>query len=72
MNNPCCVINAKGEIVKNVFLSELTAWEANGYKYYDPNAPMPTFDLELEAPKPAPTPAKRTTRKAVTTDGDTN
>lgn len=72
MNNPCCVINAKGEIVKNVFLSELTAWEANGYKYYDPNAPMPTFETELTLEVEAPKPPKRTTRKAVTTDGDTN
>lgn len=58
MHNPCSVINAKGEIVKNVFLSELAAWERNGYKYYDPNAPMPEFDKPLVLENKISTPKK--------------
>ncbi len=47
--NPVSVF--KGDhIVKDVYLSDLAAWQAEGYEIYDPNDPA-TEEPEAIAPK---------------------
>jgi hypothetical protein len=48
--NPVTVV--KGDhIVKDVYLSDLPAWQADGYEIYDPTAPVATDEPVAIAPK---------------------
>jgi hypothetical protein len=48
--NPVTVSKG-GHIVKDVFLADLAAWQAEGYEIYDPTAPIATEEPEAIATK---------------------
>lgn len=50
VQNPVTVIK-EGHIVKDVYLSDLEAWQSEGYEIYDPTAPVTTEEPAVIAPK---------------------
>ena len=50
VQNPVTVIK-EGHIVKDVYLSDLEAWQSEGYEIYDPTAPVATEEPAAIASK---------------------
>lgn len=48
--NPVSVIKGN-HVVKDVYLSDLAAWQSEGYEIYNPNTPIAKEESEAIAPK---------------------